>query len=71
MEADDGVDRDRPRVGLLAHDLPVHLALGRHVDHGVVGDEGGAAEATPLGEAAVAAYASSVVVAGVSARPCT
>ena len=53
MEADDGVDRDRPRVGLLAHDLPVHLALGRHVDHGVVGDEGGAAEATPLGEAAV------------------
>ena len=33
VEADDRVDLDRMRVGLLAHDLPVHLALGRHVDH--------------------------------------
>ena len=53
VEADDRIDGDRARVGFLAHDLPVHLALGRHVDHRVVCDEGGTAEATALGEAAV------------------
>ena len=33
MKADDGIDIDRVRVGLLAHDLAVHLTLGWHVDH--------------------------------------
>ena len=32
VQPDDRVDLDRVRVGLLAHDLPVQLALRRHVD---------------------------------------
>ena len=38
VEADDRVDLDRVRVGLLAHDLAVDLALGWHVDDDVAGD---------------------------------
>ena len=32
IEAHDRVDLDRMRLGALAHDLPVDLAFGRHVD---------------------------------------
>ena len=51
VEADDRVDLDRMRVGLLAHDLAVELALRRDVDHDVAGDTGGAAEAAPVARA--------------------
>ena len=47
IEAHDRVDLDRVRVGLLAHDLAVDLALGRHVDDDVAGHGGGAAEPAP------------------------
>src|SRR6188472_1362646 len=53
VEADDGIDGDLARVGLLPHDLPVDLALRRHVDHDVLCDERSAAEAPARGEAAV------------------
>ena len=39
VEAHDRVDRDVARVGLLAHDLAVDLALRRHVDHDVRRDD--------------------------------
>ena len=32
IEADDRIDLDGMRLGALAHDLPVDLAFGRHVD---------------------------------------
>ena len=35
VQAHDRIERDRPHLGPLAHDLPVHLALGRNVDHNV------------------------------------
>ena len=54
MEPDDGVDRDRMGVGLLADDLPVYLALGRDVDHELALDAGGAAEPAAGREPAVA-----------------
>ena len=50
VQPHDGVDLDRMRVGLLAHDLAVDLALGRHVDHDVAGDPRGAAEPPPARE---------------------
>src|SRR5688572_12525543 len=53
VQADDGIDGDRARVGLLADDLPVHLALRRDVDDDVLRDERRAAEAPAGGEAAV------------------
>ena len=53
VEADDGVDLDRMGVGLLAHDLAVHLTLGWHVDHELARDAGRAAEATACGETSV------------------
>ncbi len=53
VKADDGIDLDRMRVGLLAHDLPVHLALGRHVDHELTLDARGAAETAARGKAPV------------------
>ena len=53
VEPHDGVDLDRVRVGLLAHDLTVHLALGRDVDHELALDVCGAAEAAARREALV------------------
>ncbi len=53
VETHDGVDLDRMGVGLLAHDLPVHLALGRDVDDELALDVGGAAEAAACREALV------------------
>ena len=53
VEPDDGVDLDRVGVGLLAHDLLVHLALRRHVDHELALDVGGAAEPAARREALV------------------
>ena len=50
VEPDDGVDLDRMGVRLLAHDLPVHLALGRHVDHELALDARRAAEPAAGGE---------------------
>ena len=35
VQAHDRIERDRAHLGALAHDLPVHLALGRNVDHDV------------------------------------
>ena len=54
VQADDGIDCDRARVGLLADDLAVDLALRRHVDDDVLRDVRRAAEPSAVGEAAVA-----------------
>ena len=35
VQAHHRVELDRAHLGALADDLPVHLALGRHVDHDV------------------------------------
>ena len=64
VEPDDGVDLDRVRVGLLAHDLPVHLALGWHVDHELALDVGRAAEPAPGARPLSAAYARSTAPIG-------
>ena len=53
VEAHDRVDLDRVRVGLLADDLAVELALGRDVDDEVTGDAGRAAEAASLRETTI------------------
>ena len=45
MEPDDRVELDRMRVGLLAHDLAVELALGWDVDDEIAGHACCAAEA--------------------------
>ena len=55
VQPHDGIDLDRMRIGLLAHDLAVHLALGRHVDDDVSGKPSGAAEPPPVASAAPAA----------------
>ncbi len=57
VQPHDRIDLDRVRVGLLAHDLAVHLALGRHVDDEVATDAGVAAEPAAGGEAAAVAVA--------------
>ena len=44
-------------VRFLADDLAVELALRRHIDDDVTGDTGGAAEASPVREAAVGGVA--------------
>ena len=46
VEADDGVDVDRMRIGLLTDDLAVHLALGWNVDHELSCHTRGTSEAT-------------------------
>ena len=38
VQPHDGIDVDRVRLGALAHDLPMHLALGRHVDDEIAAD---------------------------------
>ncbi len=38
MQPHDGIDLDGVRLGALAHDLPVNLALRRHVDNQVAAD---------------------------------
>ena len=35
VQADDRIELDRAHLGALAHDLLVHLAVGRHVDDDV------------------------------------
>ena len=45
VQPHDRIDLDRMRLGALAHDLPVDLALGRHVDDEVAADPRLAAEA--------------------------
>ena len=55
VQAHDGVDLDRVRVGLLAHHLPVDLALGGNVHDEVAEDPRVAAEAPILGQAAAVA----------------
>ena len=52
VQPHDRVDLDRVRVGLLAHELAVHLALGRHVDDEVADDARVAAEPPLRREAA-------------------
>ncbi len=47
VEARDGVDLEGPAGQLLAHDLPVHLALRRDVDHDVAAQGRGAGQAPP------------------------
>ena len=44
IEADDRIDLDRMALGALAHDLPVDLAFGRHVDDEIAANPGLAAE---------------------------
>ena len=44
MQAHDRIDVDRMGLGALAHDLAMHLAVGRHVDDEVAGDPGLATE---------------------------
>ena len=58
VQPHDRIDLDRMRVGLLAHDLPMQLALRRHVDDEVARD----ARMTP--EAPVGGQARSFAVAG-------
>ena len=48
VEPDDRVDRERPDVEALAHDLAVDLALGRDVDEHVAADGRGARQ-PPVG----------------------
>ncbi len=57
VQANDGVDLDRVRVGLLAHDLAVHLALRRHVDDEVTGDLRVTSESAVGGQPAALAVA--------------
>ena len=52
MQPDDRVDLDLAGLGALAHDLPVNLALGRHVDHDVAEDRSLTAQPAARGEAA-------------------
>jgi hypothetical protein len=35
VQAHDGVQLDGPRIGLFAHDLPMHLAARGNVDHDI------------------------------------
>ena len=51
VQADDRIDLDRMRLGALAHDLTVDLALGRHVDDEIAADLRLAAEPAALGAA--------------------
>jgi hypothetical protein len=53
VQPHDRVDLDRVGVCLLADDLPVELALGRHVDDEVACDGGDAPQPPPLGEPAL------------------
>ena len=57
VQPHDRVDLDRVRVGFLAHDLAMDLALGRHVDDEVAADAGVAAEPAVGGEPAPLAIA--------------
>ena len=44
IEAHDRIDLDRMGLGALAHDLPVDLAFGRHVDDEIAANPGLAPE---------------------------
>ena len=55
VEADDRVDRERPDVEALAHDLAVDLALGRDVDQDVAADLGRARQPPVGGQALLVA----------------
>jgi hypothetical protein len=44
IEADDRIDLDRMRLCALAHDLPMNLAFGRHVDDEIAANPGLATE---------------------------
>ena len=50
IEADDRIDLDRMRLRALAHDLPMNLAFGRHVDDEIAANPGLAAEPPAGGE---------------------
>ena len=50
IEADDRIDLDRMRLRALAHDLPMNLAFGRHVDDEIAANPGLAAEPSAGGE---------------------
>ena len=50
IEADDRIDLDRMGLGALAHDLPMDLAFGRHVDDEIAANPGLAAEPPAGGE---------------------
>ena len=50
IEAHHGVDLDRMRLRALAHDLPMNLAFGRHVDDEIAANPGLAAEPSAGGE---------------------
>ncbi len=47
VQANRGIELDRHGFGGLAHDLAMRLALGRHVDHHVAQDPGGAGKPPP------------------------
>ncbi len=51
VEADDGVQVEVANVEALPDDLAIDLALGRHVDHDVAAEMGGAGEAPLVSEA--------------------
>ena len=50
IEADDRIDLDWMRLRALAHDLPMNLAFGRHVDDQIAANPGLAAEPSAGGE---------------------
>ena len=50
IEADDRIDLDRMRLRALAHDLPMNLTFGRHVDDEIAANPGLASEPPAGGE---------------------
>ncbi len=50
VQMDDGIERDRPCVRRLAHDLPMYLTTGRHIDDEVARDSGRAGQAMSRGQ---------------------
>ena len=57
VQADRGIDGEVARLGALAHDLLVNLALGRHINDEIALDERRAAQPAALGEGAAGGIA--------------